>query len=71
MMGGLFAALSWVLNSRAQSLQALYVAAVVGGLALGCVSGTCMGTALKWFLDKRGLAAGTIAAGYYGLGAVR
>ena len=41
----------------------------IGGLifALGCVFGTCMGTALKWFPDKRGLAAGMIAAGY-GLG---
>jgi OFA family oxalate/formate antiporter-like MFS transporter len=67
-IGGVFAALSWVMNSRAQSLQALYVAAVIGGLALGCVFGTCMGTALKWFPDKRGLAAGMIAAGY-GLGA--
>ena len=67
-VGGVFAALSWVLNSRAQSLPELYTAAIVGGLALGCVFGTCMGTALKWFPDKRGLAAGMIAAGY-GLGA--
>jgi OFA family oxalate/formate antiporter-like MFS transporter len=66
--GGFFAAISWALNSRAQSLQALYVAAIIGGIALGCVFGTCMGTALKWFPDKRGLAAGMIAAGY-GLGA--
>lgn len=67
-VGGVFAALSWVMNSRAQSLAELYAAAVVGGLALGCVFGTCMGTALKWFPDRRGLAAGMIAAGY-GLGA--
>ncbi len=66
--GGVFAGLSWVMNSRAQSLHVLYFAAVIGGLALGCVFGTCMGTALKWFPDKRGLAAGMIAAGY-GLGA--
>lgn len=67
MAGGFFAALSWVVNSRAESLNVLYVSAVIGGLALGCVFGTCMGTALKWFPDKRGLAAGMIAAGY-GLG---
>ncbi len=66
-VGGFFAALSWAMNSRAQSLEVLYVSAVIGGLALGCVFGTCMGTALKWFPDKRGLAAGMIAAGY-GLG---
>ncbi len=66
--GGFFAALSWTMNSHARSLEALYGAAIIGGLALGCVFGTCMGTSLKWFPDKRGLAAGMIAAGY-GLGA--
>ncbi|HVY94115.1 MAG TPA: MFS transporter, partial [Bryobacteraceae bacterium] len=68
MVGGICAAISWVVDSRAHSLPALYGAAVIGGLALGCVFGTCMGTSLKWFPDRRGLAAGTIAAGY-GLGA--
>jgi MFS transporter, OFA family, oxalate/formate antiporter len=68
MAGGVFAALSWVMNSKAESLSTLYISAVIGGLAIGCVFGTCMGTALKWFPDKRGLAAGMIAAGY-GLGA--
>jgi MFS transporter, OFA family, oxalate/formate antiporter len=68
MLGGLFAAVSWSLNARAESLQALYLSAVVSGLSIGCVFATCMGTALKWFPDKRGLAAGLIAAGY-GLGA--
>jgi OFA family oxalate/formate antiporter-like MFS transporter len=68
MAGGVFAAISWVVNSEAESLRVLYVSAVIGGLAIGCVFGTCMGTALKWFPDRRGLAAGLIAAGY-GLGA--
>lgn len=68
MAGGVFAAASWVTNSNAESLSTLYISAVIGGLAIGCVFGTCMGTALKWFPDRRGLAAGMIAAGY-GLGA--
>jgi len=68
MLGGLAAGTSWVMNSRAQSLQALYVAAAIGGLGIGCVFGTCMGTALKWFPERRGFASGMIAAGY-GLGA--
>ena len=68
MAGGVFAALSWVMNSKAESLSMLYISAVIGGLAIGCVFGTCMGTALKWFPDRRGLAAGMIAAGY-GFGA--
>src|SRR5438270_13319745 len=63
MFGGLMAGLSWVLNSRAGSLQMLYLAAVVGGIGMGCVFGTCMGAALKWFPDRRGLATGMIAAG--------
>jgi OFA family oxalate/formate antiporter-like MFS transporter len=63
MFGGLMAGLSWVLNSRAESLQALYLAAVVGGIAVGSVFATCMGLALKWFPDRRGLATGMIAAG--------
>jgi OFA family oxalate/formate antiporter-like MFS transporter len=63
MFGGLMTGLSWVLNSRAESLQALYLAAVVGGIGVGCVFATCMGVALKWFPDRRGLASGLIAAG--------
>lgn len=66
--GGAFATISWLANSQAHSLSVLYGSAVIGGLAIGCVFGTCMGTALKWFPDRRGLAAGMIAAGY-GLGA--
>ena len=68
MLGGLTAGVSWVMNSRAHSLQTLYVAAAIGGLGIGCVFGTCMGTALKWFPERRGFASGMIAAGY-GLGA--
>lgn len=63
MFGGLMAGLSWVLNSRAESLQTLYLAAVVGGIGVGSVFATCMGLALKWFPDRRGLATGLIAAG--------
>jgi OFA family oxalate/formate antiporter-like MFS transporter len=67
MAGGLAAGASWVLNSRAHSLATLYVAAAVGGLGMGCVFGTCMGSALKLFPERRGFASGMIAAGY-GLG---
>ncbi len=68
MAGGVFAAISWVINSDSALAPTLYISAVIGGLAIGCVFGTCMGTALKWFPDRRGLAAGMIAAGY-GFGA--
>ena len=68
MLGGLAAGCSWMLNSCAHTLPMLYVAAAIGGLGMGCVFGTCMGSSLKWFPERRGFASGMIAAGY-GLGA--
>jgi OFA family oxalate/formate antiporter-like MFS transporter len=62
--GAILAGLGWVLNSYATSLPMLYFAAVIAGLGAGCVYGTCVGNALKWFPDKRGLAAGLTAAGF-------
>ena len=62
--GAVLAGLGWVMNSYATSLTELYIAAVVAGLGAGCVYGTCVGNALKWFPDKRGLAAGLTAAGF-------
>ena len=64
MFGGAMVALSWVLNSCANSLTLLYVAAALGGIGAGSVYGTCVGNALKWFPDRRGLAAGATAAGF-------
>src|SRR5882757_5374635 len=63
-IGAIFAGIGWVLNSYAASLTALYVAAVISGIGAGCVYGTCVGNALKWFPDRRGLAAGLTAAGF-------
>ena len=65
--GGLLVGLAWGLNSIADSLPLLYLGAVLGGIGAGGVFGTCIGNALKWFPDRRGLAAGLTAAGY-GLG---
>src|ERR1700712_396199 len=62
--GALMAGVGWVLNAYADSLPLLYFAAIVSGLGAGCVYGTCVGNALKWFPDKRGLAAGLTAAGF-------
>jgi OFA family oxalate/formate antiporter-like MFS transporter len=42
----------------------LYFAAAIGGLGAGAVYGTCVGNALKWFPNRRGLAAGITAAGF-------
>jgi OFA family oxalate/formate antiporter-like MFS transporter len=64
MFGGIMIALAWVMNSYADSLVLLYAAAIVGGIGAGAVYGTCVGNALKWFPDRRGLAAGATAAGF-------
>jgi len=62
--GGVMIAIAWVLNSYADSLVLLYIAAIVAGIGAGSVYGTCVGNALKWFPDRRGLAAGATAAGF-------
>jgi OFA family oxalate/formate antiporter-like MFS transporter len=62
--GSILVALAWVINSSADSLPLLYFAAALGGIGTGCVYGTCVGNALKWFPGRRGLAAGITAAGF-------
>jgi OFA family oxalate/formate antiporter-like MFS transporter len=64
MIGGILCGLGWVMNAYADSLTMLYIAAAVGGIGAGAVYGTCVGNALKWFPDRRGLAAGLTAAGF-------
>jgi OFA family oxalate/formate antiporter-like MFS transporter len=62
--GGVIAALGWVLNSYAGSMGMLVLGQVVAGIGAGAVYGTCVGNALKWFPERRGLAAGLTAAGF-------
>jgi OFA family oxalate/formate antiporter-like MFS transporter len=62
--GGVLVGVAWSLNSIAHSLSAFYVAAAIGGVGAGAVYGTCIGNALKWFPDRRGLAAGLTAMGF-------
>jgi OFA family oxalate/formate antiporter-like MFS transporter len=63
-IGGLLCGAAWLMNSIADSLTLLYVGAAIGGIGAGAVYGTCVGNALKWFPDRRGLAAGITAAGF-------
>src|SRR5258705_3848462 len=60
---GLLVGAAWVLNAYADTLLLLYLAAVIGGLGVGVVYGGAVGNALKWFPDRRGLAAGLAASG--------
>jgi MFS transporter, OFA family, oxalate/formate antiporter len=62
--GAILVAVAWVINSSASTLTVLYFAAALGGIGTGCVYGTCVGNALKWFPGRRGLAAGITAAGF-------
>jgi OFA family oxalate/formate antiporter-like MFS transporter len=57
-------AIAWVINSVADSLYLLYAGAAIGGIGAGVIYGASVGNALKWFPDRRGLAAGLTAAGF-------
>jgi len=61
---GVLVAIAWVINSFADSLALLYLGAAIGGIGAGVIYGGSVGNALKWFPDRRGLAAGLTAAGF-------
>jgi OFA family oxalate/formate antiporter-like MFS transporter len=63
-LSGALVAIAWVINSYADSLAMLYLGAAVGGVGAGIIYGAAVGNALKWFPDRRGLAAGLTAAGF-------
>jgi len=62
--GGVFIALGWIVNSKAESLEMLYFGAVLAGIGGGAIYATAVGQAVKWFPDRRGLAVGLTAAGF-------
>jgi OFA family oxalate/formate antiporter-like MFS transporter len=64
LFGGVLCGIGWVVNSYATSLTGYYIGQIIAGIGAGAVYGTCVGNALKWFPDKRGLAAGLTAAGF-------
>jgi OFA family oxalate/formate antiporter-like MFS transporter len=64
MIGGVLAGAGWYGSGKAETLTALYGSYAVAGLGAGIVYGTAIGSALKWFPDHRGLAAGLTAAGF-------
>jgi len=64
LVGGVLCALGWAINAHATTLNGFYLGMIIAGIGAGGVYGTCVGNALKWFPDKRGLAAGITAAGF-------
>ncbi len=63
-IGGLLVGAAWWINAEARSLFSLYAGGLIGGVGAGIVYGTSVGNALKWFPDRRGLAAGLTAAAF-------
>src|SRR6267143_2814634 len=64
LLAGIVAGLGWVLSGKAETVTALYLSYALAGIGAGVVYGTAVGSALKWFPDHRGLAAGLTAAGF-------
>src|SRR5438093_73731 len=66
-LASLFVAVGWIGAGLANTLPALYVSYALGGIGAGAVYGGCVGVAMKWFPDRRGLCVGVVA-GSYGFG---
>jgi OFA family oxalate/formate antiporter-like MFS transporter len=64
LVAGILCAVGWIINAKATTLGGYYLGMIIAGVGAGGVYGTCVGNALKWFPDKRGLAAGITAAGF-------
>jgi OFA family oxalate/formate antiporter-like MFS transporter len=62
-IGGIFIALGWIVESKADTLPMLYLGSILAGIGGGAVYATAVGQAVKWFPDRRGLAVGLAAAG--------
>ena len=68
--GAVMTGLSWVLASSAETLRSVYLTyGVLGGIGTGIIYVGIVGLMVAWFPDRRGMAAGVVAAGY-GMGAV-
>ena len=62
--GGAMVGIAWAINAYADSLSLLYLGAAVSGIGAGFIYATCVGNAVRWFPDRRGLAVGITAAGF-------
>jgi OFA family oxalate/formate antiporter-like MFS transporter len=63
---GLLCGLGWAGMGRATSLPMLYTMYCAAGIGAAFVYSCSIGSALKWFTERRGLASGIMAAGFGG-----
>ncbi len=56
--------IGWAMLGVVKSLSALYFYYALAGLGAGFIYGGSIAMAIRWFPDRRGLAAGIIAAGF-------
>jgi MFS transporter, OFA family, oxalate/formate antiporter len=63
---GVLCGLGWAGMGYASSLPELYALYALAGTGAAFVYSGCIGSALKWFQDRRGFASGIIAAGFGG-----
>ena len=66
-VAALLVTVGWVGSGLVNSLPALYAVYAIGGVGAGGVYSACVGVAMKWFPDRRGLCVGVVA-GSYGFG---
>ena len=65
-VAGVLCGAGWAYMGSATTLPQLYAAYMLAGVGAALVYSGSIGSALKWFPDRRGLAAGIMAAGFGG-----
>lgn len=65
-LAGVLSGVGWAALAGASTLPQLYLFYATAGVGAALVYSGCIGSALKWFSDRRGLASGIIAAGFGG-----
>jgi oxalate/formate antiporter len=69
-LGAAMSGAAWVLSAYAANIYLLFFTyGVIGGIGTGIVYIGVIGLMVRWFPDRRGFAAGMVAAGY-GMGAI-
>src|ERR1700704_750133 len=63
---GVLCGVGWAAMGSARTLPMFYASYITAGIGAALVYSGSMGSALKWFRDRRGLAAGIMAAGFGG-----